>query len=301
MSSPRPIVNSLLITLLAVSSASAETSLTVLYDAFGPAGAFERDWGFSALLRHDGRNILIDTGSDPGVFARNAARAGVDLANLDAVILTHRHMDHLGGLPAVLAEKPQVPIYAPHEPFGQFGSELPASIYSRDGSLPRHLRFFDGRPPASLRFGSAWPDAAIVPVTGHREIFPGVHLLANRTEHMDSHGLHEVSLAIETPRGLVVIVGCSHPGVESIVASAQAIDTPVALVVGGFHLPAATDEAIDRTSAALKALGVGAVAPAHCSGEVTMARLREQWHGRFVETGVGRRIDLEPGSAEPAG
>ncbi len=300
MSLPRPLINVLLATLLAASNASAETSLTVLYDAFGPAGEFERGWGFSALLRHDGRTILIDTGSDPGIFARNAARAGVDLAGLDAVVLTHRHMDHLGGLPVVLAAAPQVPVYAPHEPFGQFGSELPASIYRRDVSLPKHLRYFGGRPPASLSFGSAWPDAAIVPVSGHREIFPGVHLLANRTERMESHGLHEVSLAIETPRGLVVIVGCSHPGVGPIVEGAQAIDTRIALVVGGFHLPGATEAAIDRTSAALRALGVQALAPAHCSGEVTMARLREQWRSRFIETGVGRRIDLGPGPIEAA-
>ena len=77
---------------------AAESKITVLYDAFGTDAAMKKDWGFSALIEVAGKRILFDTGNDSEIFAANVKAKGVDLTNLDFVVLSHRHSDHMAGL-----------------------------------------------------------------------------------------------------------------------------------------------------------------------------------------------------------
>src|SRR5829696_10140409 len=76
---------------------AADSKITVLYDAFGTDTAMKKDWGFSALIEVAGKRILFDTGNDGETFAANVKAKGVDLTNLDFVILSHRHSDHMAG------------------------------------------------------------------------------------------------------------------------------------------------------------------------------------------------------------
>src|SRR5215204_7099006 len=92
---------------------AADSKITVLYDAFGTDAAMKKDWGFSALIEVAGKRILFDTGNDGETFAANVKAKGVDLTNLDFVILSHRHSDHMAGLGYVLTVNPKVKIYAP--------------------------------------------------------------------------------------------------------------------------------------------------------------------------------------------
>src|SRR5215510_1047631 len=97
---------------------SGTGQITVLYDAFGKDAAMRKDWGFSALVEVAGKRILFDTGDDRDIFAANVKAKGVDLTNLDFVVLSHRHGDHMAGLSHVLSVNPKVKIYAPKESFG---------------------------------------------------------------------------------------------------------------------------------------------------------------------------------------
>jgi 7,8-dihydropterin-6-yl-methyl-4-(beta-D-ribofuranosyl)aminobenzene 5'-phosphate synthase len=92
---------------------SSTGQITVLYDAFGKDAAMRKDWGFSALVEVAGKRILFDTGDDRDIFAANVKAKGVDLNNLDFVVLSHRHSDHMAGLSHVLSVNPKVKIYAP--------------------------------------------------------------------------------------------------------------------------------------------------------------------------------------------
>ena len=114
---------------------SQKNRITVLYDAFGKNPAMKKDWGYSALVEVGGKRILFDTGDNPDIFAQNVKAAGVDLKNLDFVVLSHRHGDHMGGLTHLLSVNPSVKIYAPKEPFGVYGSSLPSSFYRKAESL----------------------------------------------------------------------------------------------------------------------------------------------------------------------
>ena len=119
---------------------AAETRITILYDAFGNDAAMKKGWGFAALVEAAGRRILFDTGNDAEIFAANVKAKGVDLTNLDFVVLSHRHSDHMAGLNHVLSVNPKVKIYAPREGFGIYGSSLPSRFYRKDESRRRRCR-----------------------------------------------------------------------------------------------------------------------------------------------------------------
>ena len=113
-----------------------ENRITILYDAFGKDASMRKDWGFSALVEIGGKRILFDTGDNSDVFAANVKAKNVDLTNLDFVVLSHRHGDHMAGLTHVLSVNPKVKIYAPKEGFGIYGSSLPSSFYRKAEALP---------------------------------------------------------------------------------------------------------------------------------------------------------------------
>src|SRR5262245_46859297 len=153
---------------------AADSQITILYDAFGKDTAMRRDWGFSALIEVAGKRILFDTGNDRDIFAANVKAKGVDLSNLDFVVLSHRHSDHMAGLSHVLSVNPKVKIYAPREGFGIFGSSLPSSFYRKDESLPPQMRYYDGKPPEVMTFGTAWQGANFEVIEKTTEVAPGI-------------------------------------------------------------------------------------------------------------------------------
>jgi 7,8-dihydropterin-6-yl-methyl-4-(beta-D-ribofuranosyl)aminobenzene 5'-phosphate synthase len=267
--------------------------ITILYDAFGKLPAMKKDWGFAALVEIGGRRILFDTGNNPDIFAQNVKAAGVDLRKLDFVVMSHRHGDHMGGLTYLIGKNPKVKIYAPQEGFGVYGASLPGSFYRKDESLPQEMRYYDGRPPEVLRFGSAWPKANTVLIDKTTEVAPGVTLIAQVSDAPGTKELKELSLAINTPEGIVLIVGCSHPGIEAIVAEAAAINPRIRVIAGGFHLVSASDSAIERVVAALHdTYKVMQIAPGHCSGEYTFSAAKQIFGDRDAYAGVGTVVQL---------
>lgn len=272
---------------------AAAGQITILYDAFGKRSAMEKDWGYSALIEYRGKRILFDTGDNPDILARNARAKGVDLSRLDFVILSHRHSDHMGGMDYLLRVNPSVKIYAPKESFGIYGSSLPSSFYRRDDSLAPEQRYYDGSPPPVMKFGSAWPRAHFELIENTTEIAPGIHLMALVSDKPGTRELRELSLAIETPNGLVLVVGCSHPGIENILAAAAAIDRHVHLVAGGLHLLTAQDADIDKVVKSMNdTWKVDYVAPGHCTGEPTFAALKKQFGNRYLYAGLGTQLSF---------
>lgn len=289
----------LLIAVAVIATSSVQTTpsqaaqrVTFLYDAFGPASSLERDWGFAALIEYGGRRILFDTGNDASVFERNATKLGVDLTRLDAVVISHRHGDHTTGLAYLLKVNPGVSIYTPYEG-AMFKSALPDNFLERQPGLPAGLQYYGGQPPERRDVGTPWPIAKFETITKTTEILPGFFVLTTRSEKPGTREMQETSLAIRTPRGLVVIVGCSHPGVENILAEAARIDPRLHLVAGGFHLVGAPQEEVERVATTLHdTLRVARVAPAHCTSERGFATFLKRFADRFEYAGVGAVIEL---------
>lgn len=290
---PALLATTALLLALTAPALAAPPRIAVLYDAFGDDAAMEKDWGFAALIEVDGRRILFDTGNDAAVFARNVAAKGVDLSTIDSVVLSHRHADHMAGLATVLAANPDITIHAPQEGFGIFGSSLPSTFYRKDPSLPARMRYYDGSPPETMTFGSAWPGATFKPLSETTEIAPGVWAIATVSDAPGTRELRELSLAIRTDQGLLLVVGCSHPGLPVIVAEAAKIDPHLHLVIGGFHYVNADDAAIQTLVAALAPYRIDYIAPGHCTGEATFAALQTAFGARYLYAGVGAELVLD--------
>ena len=284
---------------IGVSAANAQSStaqITVLYDAFGKTSTLTKDWGFAALIEYGGKRILFDTGNNAEIFAHNVEAKSVDLRQLDFAVVSHRHGDHTSGLNHLLKVNPTVKIYAPQENFGVFGAALPGTFYRRDDSLPADMRYFDGKPPDTLRFGTPWPVADFSWITTTTEVAPGFHLILLRGNWGADLEVKEISLAIDTPDGIVLIVGCSHPTIEKIVEAAKnVINKPIHLVLGGLHLLPAKDDQIAGIAASLRdAWGVRYIAPVHCTGEPAFAVLKEAFGDHYVYAGLGTTVLLGP-------
>jgi 7,8-dihydropterin-6-yl-methyl-4-(beta-D-ribofuranosyl)aminobenzene 5'-phosphate synthase len=105
--------------------------------------------------------------------------------------------------------------------------------------------------------------------------------------------LKELSLAIDTADGIVLIVGCSHPGIENIVAEAAKINPHIHFIAGGFHLVAAPDPAIEKIATTLHdTYKADYIAPGHCTGEPTFAALQKTFGDHYLYAGLGTILNL---------
>lgn len=159
------------------------------------------------------------------------------------------------------------------------------------------MRYFGGNPPDTLRFGSPWPNARFTWVTKTMEAVPGFHLILLKGSWGVDLDVMEVSLAIDTPEGIVLVVGCSHPTVEKIVAAAVEVipHKPIHLIVGGMHLLSASDEDITRVATGLHdTWKVEWIAPAHCTGEPAFAILQNVFGNRYLYAGLGSTLVVGP-------
>jgi 7,8-dihydropterin-6-yl-methyl-4-(beta-D-ribofuranosyl)aminobenzene 5'-phosphate synthase len=267
--------------------------VTILYDAFGSRQGLTRDWGFAALVEYGGKRILFDTGNNAAIFGRNVRALGVDLRRLDFVVVSHRHGDHVAGLNYLLRVNPHVKIYAPRENFGVFGSAIPATFYRRDSTLPDSMRYFDAAEPAELRSGTPWPEANFSWVDSLTEVAPGVAIISTISRTPGTLELRELTLAIRTPEGMVLLVGCSHPGLETIVEASRPWGDHVHVIFGGLHLVTSPDTTITRIATALHdRWRIDRIAPGHCTGEPAFAALKRLFGPRYVYAGLGTVTEL---------
>jgi len=273
---------------------ASKAEITVLYDAFGKLSEMKKDWGFSALIEYRGKRILFDTGNNTDIFAHNVKAKGIDLTNLDFAVVSHRHGDHTSGLNHLLRVNPNVTIFAPQENFGVFGSALPGTFLKSNKALPVDTRYFGGNPPETLRSGSAWPEGKFTWVAENTEVAPGFHLIILPGLWGVDLEVKEVSLAIDTPDGIVLVVGCGHPRIEAIVkATKAALDRPIHLVMGGLHLLPASNKEIRQIATDLRdSWDVRFIAPDHCTGEQGFAILKEVFGNRYIYAGLGTTLQL---------
>ncbi len=282
----------LFLTFAAPVNAQEAKRITILYDAFGAPSALVKDWGFAAFVEYGGKRILFDTGNNAKTFEHNAKQLDIDLKRLDAVVISHRHGDHTSGLTYLLEVNSDVKIYAPQES-SFFKAPMSLGFLAPYPGLPAELRYYDGKPPEQLVSGTPWEKGNFEIVTKTIEIFPGLFVLTTRSQKPGTLEMNEVSLAIRTPKGLAVVVGCSHPGVEKILEEAAKIDSRLYTVTGGFHLVLTRQEEIQRVATVLHdSLKIERVAPGHCTSELGFAVFLDRFKERLDWAGLGRVISL---------
>ena len=287
-----PVMASLLLALAHTASAQEAGRITIIYDAFGAPSSLVKDWGFAAFVEYGGKRILFDTGNNAKIFEHNVKQLGIDLTRLDAVVISHRHGDHTTGLTYLLEVNSDFKIYAPREGAFFKGAGNPGFFKPHPG-LPLELRYFEGKPPERRTSGTPWEKGNFEIVTKTTEIFPGFFVLTTQSEKPGTIEMNEVSLAIRTPKGLAVVVGCSHPGVEKILEAAAKIDSRLYTVTGGFHLVLNPQEEVQRVASILHdSLKIERVAPGHCTSELGFAVFLDRFKERFDRAGLGTVIPL---------
>jgi 7,8-dihydropterin-6-yl-methyl-4-(beta-D-ribofuranosyl)aminobenzene 5'-phosphate synthase len=284
-------------------AAQSPARVTVIYDAFGKPSSLKRGWGYSALVEYGGRRILFDTGGHRDDFARNVKTLGIDLSRLDFVVISHRHGDHTSGLSHVLSVNPKVPIYTPADlaTFGGGGGvpggALGKLVARKVESTPEDMRYFAGpaetQPSKPDGWPTPWPGANLIPVTASIEPIPGFYLFSTTSDKAGTREMNELSMAIRTPDGLVLVVGCSHPGIEKILDALVKIDARVYTVFGGFHLVDVSDAEVTRLADAFRdRWKIQRISAGHCTGQFAFSEFLRVYGDNYDRAGVGAVVAL---------
>ena len=251
--------------------------VTVLSTMLAEPGLGE--WGYAALIEVDGRKILYDTGARPETVLINAREMGIDLSDVEDVILSHHHGDHTGGFAALrksVMGKNRKALSRVHVAEGFFlsGTQgLRPGIPSLRAALEATgARFVVHSGPAEMAPG-VWLTGPVPRVTDETNYPLGWSLANGAVDDVPE----DQALVFDTVEGLVVLTGCGHAGAINIVKSAQRITATktVLAVIGGLHIFDATDARLDWTGAELKAAGVKYLLMGHCTGVEATWHLRE--------------------------
>jgi 7,8-dihydropterin-6-yl-methyl-4-(beta-D-ribofuranosyl)aminobenzene 5'-phosphate synthase len=242
--------------------------LTILCDNAVARSGVKAVWGFACLVETRGHTVLFDTGADPAVLKENLAALKVAPARIEDVVISHFHGDHTWGAPGL------------------------GTLRGVRALTPRSL---EGYPKETAALQSA--GFRLVPVSQATPLLDGMTVSAPLPfagpGQAPTDKAWEQCLTVETPAGLVVIVGCSHPGILPMLEQVKRqTGRPLHLVIGGFHLLGRPDAEVRQIATAVQAMGVAHVSATHCTGEAATHVFRDVFGDRYVSAGVGAVIDL---------
>jgi 7,8-dihydropterin-6-yl-methyl-4-(beta-D-ribofuranosyl)aminobenzene 5'-phosphate synthase len=265
------------------------------------------EWGFSALIEADGHRILLDTGAHPDNVLQNARDLKIDLSDVDQVILTHNHSDHVGGLMTLRKEmmkRNPSALSVVHVARGIFYSRpTPEGEDNEMVALKKKYEATGGKfiehEEAAEIFPGAWLTGP-VPRKYPERNWSVSGKVQTPTGLIEDNIPEDQSLVLNTPQGLVVITGCGHAGIINILTFARTEfpNEPVEAVIGGLHLFPATDEQLDWTADKMKEFKVANLVGAHCTGIEAVYRIRERLalrRGSAVVGSVGSSFVLGEG------
>jgi 7,8-dihydropterin-6-yl-methyl-4-(beta-D-ribofuranosyl)aminobenzene 5'-phosphate synthase len=229
--------------------------IIIAYDNKGRA-EFKRGWGFSCIVEAQ-KKILFDTGCNGVELLFNLKKLEYAAKDFDILFLSHQYWDHIGGLFEILEENKNLKVFA----LESFSSHLKDEIRKK---------------------------AELIEVEEKQKIFDNVY-----TTGLIKNNPDEQSLTVKTEKGLVIVTGCSHPGIVDIIKKAkEMLRENVYLVAGGFHLFDSSNTEIEEIVRSFRELEVEKVAPCHYTGEKAISMFEKEYKEDFIEAEVGKVIEV---------
>ena len=280
-----------------------DLSITTLSENTAGIDGCLGEWGLSFLVESDEARILFDTGQSISTV-HNAELMGVDLSQVDKIVLSHGHFDHTGGLKQVLSQMGKEIEVIAHPDIWQAKYAISDSGESRYIGIPFSrgeledlgAKFHLTAEPVAIS-ESIMTSGEVPMVTDYEDIEPSLVVKENGNFRPDVFR-DDQALFIKTPAGLVVVLGCAHRGIINTLYHAQKLSgvKGIDTVVGGCHLVNASEERLWQTIAALKQLGVKRLGVCHCTGLAASAIMAPEFGEGFFFNNVGTVLDHGHGS-----
>ncbi len=226
--------------------------LAVLADDRVKDYRFMSSFGFSCFIEVDGRSILFDVDSDWSVVKYNADVLGIDLLGVEAIVISHWHSDHCGGLSECL------------EWFSSNNRSVRVVVPSKRLGIDNEIECRRGL-----------------------EIVP--HVVSSGSVRRFGIGIEEQAVIIDTPKGPIIVTGCCHPGLDRFIDIALELTKKEKVfgVIGGLHI--GYDEAFDLVPI-LRSVNVEFLAPCHCTGEDAIDLFEKEFGDKLIRVYVGKTM-----------
>jgi 7,8-dihydropterin-6-yl-methyl-4-(beta-D-ribofuranosyl)aminobenzene 5'-phosphate synthase len=256
-----------------------------------------------------GHTVLLDTGYNSATMLHNMDYLDVDPAGIEAVVLSHGHMDHSGGLYPLLKKLGRTVTVVAHPDvfrqrflvrpqLGKVSFPLTADIVNL---RELNAEFVEANAPVFLAENTILVSGEVPRSTPFEKGMPGAFMEEHGEMVPDAIRDDQTVLINLAGRGLVVISGCAHSGIINSVRYARQLtgESRVAAVIGGFHLSGSDMEPlIDSTLSELKQLSPELIMPMHCTGWNAIQRLQGAFPKSFVLSSVGTKLVLPRGGVK---
>lgn len=257
------------------------------------------EWGLAMLLDFGDERILLDTG-EQGNIVKNALAQGIELGQVDKLVLSHGHYDHTGGLIAFLESKGPITVYAhPELLMGHFerksgchGERYIGVPYSLEQLQSAGAHFVWEKDPIKIR-PDLWLSGQIPRFTDFEWIDDRL-LSKQGSQYVQDQLPDDLSLFYESETGLVIFFGCAHAGLVNIIEHAKKVTgvEKVRAIVGGTHLGPAKPEQKEKTIDYLKKLDLEIIAPNHCTGLPMVSLLAVEFPNEFRWANAGTTLEF---------
>jgi 7,8-dihydropterin-6-yl-methyl-4-(beta-D-ribofuranosyl)aminobenzene 5'-phosphate synthase len=233
-------------------------TIRIIYDNTIKTDGLTADWGFSLMITGLKNGIIFDTGAKPDIFESNFKKMNLDASKVDFIVLSHEHGDHIQGISGLVKMRKNIQVVIPESFSSEFKNELVKSglepvLVSSPALICENLY-------SSGEFAGPIPEQALV---------------------------------LNTKKGLVVITGCSHPGIVGMLKEIKsAFNKNIFMVLGGFHLLDKTEKEMDHIITDMKLLGIEKCGASHCTGEKQIKMFKDEFGANFIELGVGNSIAI---------